>query len=86
MQGCVCFKANCGQQFKRESELNMHLKAHSSKPIKCEYCDYKNMDKRNVQAHMRVHSDELPFSCILCGKHFRWQEQKKQHLPNCPEE
>ena len=68
IQGYVCFKANCGQQFKRKSELNAHLKAHTSKPISCEYCDYKNTDKRNVRANMRVHSDELPFSCILCGK------------------
>ena len=41
IQGFVCFKANCGQRFKRESELNAHLKAHTSKPIKCDYCDYK---------------------------------------------
>ena len=61
IQGYVCFKANCGQWFKSESELNAHLKAHTSKPISCEYCDYKNTDKRNVCAHMRVHSDELPF-------------------------
>ena len=52
IQGYVCFKANCGQRFKRESELNTHLKAHTSKPISCEYCDYKNTDKRNVRAHM----------------------------------
>ena len=84
MQGFVCFKANCGQRFKCESELNVHLKAHSSKPIKCEYCDYKNMDQRNVWAHMRVHSDELPLFCILCGEHFKWQEQKRWHLPKCP--
>ena len=84
IQGYVCFKAYCGQWFKCESERNAHLKAHTSKPINCEYCNYKNTDKRNVPAHMRVHSDELPFSCILCGKRFKWQEQKKRHLPNCP--
>ena len=84
IQGYVCFKVNCGQRFKCESELNAHLKEHTSKPISCEYCDYKNTDKRNVCAHMRVHSNELPFFCILCGKQFKWQEQKKQHLPNCP--
>ena len=74
----------CGQRFKHESELNTHLKAHKSKPIKCDHCDYMNKEQRNVQAHMRVHSNQLPFVCILCGKHFRWQEQKWRHIPNCP--
>ena len=83
IQGYVCFKAKCGQRFKRESELNAHLKAHDSKPIKCEHCDYTNKDQRNVRAHMRIHSEKLPFFCILCGKRFRWQEQKRRHIPNC---
>ena len=48
IQGFVCFKAKCGQRFKRESELNAHLKAHDSKPIKCEHCDYTNKDQRNL--------------------------------------
>ena len=42
IQGFVCFKAKCGQRFKRELELNAHLKAHESKPIKCDHCDYTN--------------------------------------------
>ena len=80
IQGFVCFKVKCSQRFKCELEL----KAHMSKPIKCEYCDYKNTDKRNVQAHMHVHSNKLPFLCILCGNHFKWQEQKKRHMPKYP--
>ena len=83
IQGFVCFKAKCGQRFKRESELNAHLKAHDSKPIKCEHCDYTNKDQRKVRAHMRIHSEKLPFYCILCGKCFQWQEQKRRHIPNC---
>ena len=83
IQGFVCFKAKCGQRFKRESELNAHLKAHDSPPIKCEHCDYTNKDQRHLRAHMRIHSEKLPFFCILCGKRFRWQEQKRRHIPNC---
>ena len=60
IQGFVCFKAKCGQCFKRESELNAHLKMHDSKPIKCEHCDYTNKGQHNVQAHMRIHSEKLP--------------------------
>ena len=84
IQGFVCFKVNCGQCFKCGSELNAHLKAHTSKPIKCEYCDYQNSDKRNLGAHIRVHSDKLSYSCIICGEQFKWQEQKRCHPPKCP--
>ena len=52
IQGYVCFKAKCGQWFKHESELKAHLKAHTSKPIKCDYCDYKNTEKQNVRVHI----------------------------------
>ena len=45
IQGFVCFKVKCGQRFKHESELNAHLKAHKSKPIKCDHCDYTNKDQ-----------------------------------------
>ena len=45
IQGFVCFKVKCGQQFKCESELNAHLKAHTSKPLKCDFCAYQNSDK-----------------------------------------
>ena len=83
IQGFICFKAKCGQRFKRESELNAHLKAHTSKPLKCEFCAYQNSDKRNLRAHMRVHSDILPYTCAICGEHFKWQEQKKRHYSKC---
>ena len=44
MSGFVCFKTKCGNCFKRESELNAHLTAHSQNKIKCDHCDYSNSD------------------------------------------
>ena len=44
MTGFVCFKPKCGKCFKRESELNAHLTAHSKNKIKCDYCEYSNSD------------------------------------------
>ena len=32
-------------------KLNAHLKNHTGKPIKCDYCTYSNKDIRNVPAH-----------------------------------
>ena len=60
ISGYVCFKPKCGKCFKRESELNAHLTAHSKNKIKCDHCNYSNSDIRNVRAHIKVHSNKLP--------------------------
>ena len=38
----VCSKPKCAKRFKRESELNAHLVAHSNVKLKCDHCTYKN--------------------------------------------
>ena len=83
MAGFVCFKPKCRKRFKRESELNAHLIVHDKKEIKCDHCDYSNPDIRNVRAHMKVHSDRLPYHCPICQKGFKWQQQKRRHLATC---
>ena len=85
--GFVCMKSGCGKRFKRDNELNAHVKTHRKTAIKCgeKGCSYSNKDIRNVRAHRKCHSNQLPYSCPLCGKKFRWQQQKKRHLPVCPE-
>ena len=71
----VCFKPKCGKRFKRESELNAHLVSHNKKQFKCEECPYSNSDPRNLRAHKRRHSDELPFKCASCREGFKWIQQ-----------
>ena len=76
----VCFKPKCGKRFKRESELNAHLVSHNKKQFKCEECPYSNPDPRNLRAHKRRHSDELPFKCASCGEGFKWVQQRIRHV------
>ena len=85
--GFMCMKAGCGKRFKRDNKLKAHVKAHRKTAIKCgePCCTYSKKDICNVKAHRRCHSQDLPYSCTLCGKKFRWQQQKKRHLKTCPE-
>ena len=84
----VCFRPKCGKRFKRESELNAHLVSHNKKQFKCEKCPYSNSDPRNLRAHKRRHSDELPFKCAFCGQGFKWIQQRSRHVKSgkCPEQ
>ena len=85
--GYMCMKSGCGKRFKRDNELKAHVKSHRKTSIKCgeQGCSYSNKDIRNVKAHRKCHSNQLPYYCPLCGKRFRWQQQKKRHFSVCPE-
>ena len=84
-QGYACMKGNCGERFKRNSELKAHVKTHRKTDIKCGHkgCKYGNKDIRNVRAHRKCHSDSKPYKCPNCDSSFKWQEQKKGHLKTC---
>ena len=84
----VCFKPKCGKRFKWESELNAHLVSHNKKQFHCNECPYKNPDPRNLRAHKRQHSDDLPFKCAYCGQAFKGVQQRIHHLKSgkCPEQ
>ena len=48
----------------------------------CNYCDYKNKDKRNTDSHMQIHStdeEDKWYECDKCGKRMRFSTQFKWH-------
>ena len=76
-----CNHPNCGRKFFRKGDLVKHVLTHSKKVWSCELCDYKNNDRRNLKAHMRVHSNLRPYICSNCAKLFKYHAQLSRHLP-----
>ncbi|XP_076584021.1 uncharacterized protein LOC143319192 [Chaetodon auriga] len=84
----------CGKGFVYRFCLTKHLQmVHSRiKPFVCQMCDKGFFTKRDVEAHIRVHTGEKPFHCNLCEKkfarrvelnvHLRWHNGEKRHW--CP--
>ena len=64
-----CMRKNCNCSFKNVGDRNRHVHQHKKGAwFHCDFCDYKNKDKRNTDLHIRTHIilDEK-YSCPLCN-------------------
>ena len=63
----------CDLNFIRHSDLNAHIDTHGEK-WKCTFpgCSKECADKRYLNTHMKVHSEELKYQCRKCKKRFRF--------------
>lgn len=82
-QVAVCIVRNMvnkGSKYK----YNNNDKIKSLQPCKCNWkgCGKIFSKRSNLKAHMRVHSEILPFPCFFpgCTKRFRWKSSFKPHV------
>ncbi|XP_069673071.1 zinc finger protein 436-like isoform X23 [Periplaneta americana] len=62
-------------------EKRMKLADIADRPIyKCKICERKLSTKSNLKIHMRIHSDERPYTCHVCGKQFRTPKGLNRHV------
>lgn len=72
----------CSSSFPAPSKLQRHLRTHTKdRPFVCDFknCGKSFSDKRNLDGHKSLHTDEFNFSCKDCGKAFRTKNRLKQH-------
>lgn len=54
----------CGMVYKTKTNLNLHMKSHSSKkPHHCTDCGKNFKTNLSLKVHMRSHTGERPYVC-----------------------
>jgi len=59
-------------QRKRKRYVDMYLG--------CETCEKRFGEKRNLERHMRIHTNERPYACDVCEMKFRHSGSLKTHM------
>ncbi|XP_033753416.1 zinc finger and BTB domain-containing protein 17-like isoform X7 [Pecten maximus] len=80
-QVIVSYCTDCGKGFKSKSGYYIHRKIHHS-PVntcpRCRTCGKVFGSRSRLSVHERIHSGET-ISCNICGKHFRYERNLKNH-------
>lgn len=72
----------CGSSFKCLSTLRQHEVVHSEKKYSCEVCLRKFSRPEKVRIHMRVHTGEKPYNCLMCHKKYQQKNDLNRHIKN----
>ncbi len=52
---------------------------HGEKPVMCDLCENRFVNKGLLFDHMKTHTGEKPYQCYVCGKSFATVNQLCAH-------
>ncbi|XP_054724314.1 zinc finger protein 341-like [Uloborus diversus] len=65
---------------KQSAEGENEEESKKDHKLKCSYCWKSFMKNFDLQQHIRCHTGEKPFQCIVCGRAFAQKSNVKKHM------
>ncbi|XP_043274003.1 zinc finger protein 502-like isoform X17 [Venturia canescens] len=71
----------CGKSMRKKLQYIRHRGIHERSRVgSCDECDRIFYDEEKLRKHMiKIHQEDKPFPCMLCGKSFKTEEFLKTH-------
>ncbi|XP_048873979.1 zinc finger protein 341 isoform X3 [Brienomyrus brachyistius] len=67
------------RRVKHDNSQDGQAKGKAQK-LKCNFCEKSFMKNFDLQQHIRSHTGEKPFQCIVCGRAFAQKSNVKKHM------
>jgi len=68
-----------GRCSRSSQEPVKHVQSHSRKTFICDLCDKPFSRPQHLKVHMRVHTVEKPYKCLLCNRSCSTSSNLRQH-------
>lgn len=66
--------------------MSSHRRLHNNTRFSCNVCKKMFVRETQLKIHLRKHTGEMPYLCVICNKKFSTRQGQESHLKICAKE